>query len=38
MSLLYPGRIDKLEIGVTAATNVDMENVVLMNWERNHER
>ena len=37
MSLLYPGRIDKLEIGLTAADNVDITNVVLMNWERNHD-
>lgn len=37
MSLLYPGRIDKLEIGVSAAVNTDITNVVLMNWERNHD-
>lgn len=37
MSLLYPGRIEKLEIGVTNVNNVDIENVVLMNWERNHD-
>lgn len=37
MSLLYTGRIDKLEIGTAAAVNVDIDNVVLMNWERNHD-
>lgn len=37
MSLLYPGRIDRLEIGLTAVINTDIDNVVLMNWERNHD-
>ena len=37
MSLLYPGRITKLEIGLTALNNVDIDNVILMNWERNHD-
>ena len=37
MSRVYTGRIDKLEIGRTAVTNADIENVVLMNWERNHD-
>jgi len=32
----YPGRIDKLEIGLTAAVNTDM-NPVLMNWNENHD-
>ena len=33
----YTGRIDKLEIGLTAATNTDITNVILMPWERNHD-
>lgn len=37
MSLLYTGRISKLEVGLTALNNVDIENIVLMNWERNHD-
>ena len=37
MSLLYIGRIEKLEIGLSAATNTDITNVILMNWERNHD-
>lgn len=37
MSLLYIGRIDKLEIGLTSLVNVDITNVILMNWERNHD-
>ena len=37
MSRTFTGRIDKLEIGKTAATNVDINNVVLMNWDRNHD-
>lgn len=37
MSLLYPGRITKLEVGLTALNNVDIINVILMNWERNHD-
>lgn len=37
MSLLYIGRIDKLEIGLTAVINTDITNVILMNWERNHD-
>ena len=36
MSRVFTGRIDKLEVGKTSATNVDIENVVLLNWERNH--
>lgn len=32
----YTGRIDKLEIGTTAATNVEM-HPILMAWERNHD-
>ena len=37
MSLVYTGRIDKLEIGTAAGVNVDITNVVLMNWERVHD-
>jgi len=37
MSDVFTGRIDKLEIGKTTATNVDITNVILMNWERNHD-
>jgi len=37
MSLVYTGRIDSLEIGVNAANNTDITNVVLMNWERIHD-
>jgi len=37
MSLVYPGRIDKLEIGLTAGTNTDILNVILANWDRNHD-
>lgn len=37
MSDVFTGRIDKLEIGLTAGTNADIVNVVLMNWERNHD-
>jgi len=37
MSDVFTGRIDKLEIGKTAATNVDIENAVLLNWERSHD-
>jgi hypothetical protein len=37
MSLIYTGRIDKLEIGLNAGNNVDITNVVLMNWERIHD-
>ena len=33
----YTGRIDRLEIGTGAAANTDITNVVLMNWERNHD-
>lgn len=33
---MYPGRIDKLEIGLTEATNVDM-HPILMAWEENHD-
>lgn len=36
MAAVITGRIDKLEIGTTAATNVDM-TPVLMNWEKNHD-
>jgi hypothetical protein len=37
MSLVYTGRIEKLEIGLTAGTNTDITNIVLMNWERIHD-
>lgn len=37
MSETFIGRIDKLEIGLTAATNTDMTNIILMNWELNHD-
>ena len=37
MSLLYIGRITKLEIGTTAVVNEDIDNMILMNWERNHD-
>jgi len=37
MSDVFTGRIDKLEIGTTAGTNTDIVNLVLMNWERNHD-
>jgi len=37
MSLVYTGRIEKLEIGLTAGTNTDITNVVLINWERVHD-
>lgn len=37
MSDTFPGRIDKLEIGLTAGTNTDITNVVLMSWELNHD-
>ena len=37
MSRVYTGRIDKLEVGRTAVTNTDIDNVILMNWERNHD-
>ena len=33
----FTGRIDKLEIGLTAAANTDITNIILMNWERNHD-
>jgi hypothetical protein len=33
---VFTGRIDKLEIGTTIATNADI-NVILMNWELNHD-
>ena len=36
MAEVYTGRIDKLEIGLTAATNEDVMPV-LMHWERNHD-
>lgn len=37
MSDTFIGRINKLEIGLTAGTNTDITNVVLMNWELNHD-
>lgn len=37
MSEIFTGRIDRLEIGLTALNNVDMTKVILMNWERNHD-
>ena len=37
MSEVFTGRIDKLEIGTTPGTNADITNLVLMNWERNHD-
>jgi len=37
MSDVFTGRIDKLEIGTTPGTNTDITNLVLMNWERNHD-
>lgn len=37
MSDVFTGRIDKLEIGITAGTNTDLTNVILMNWELNHD-
>ena len=39
MSLVYPGRIDRLEIGTAAAvgSHADITNVILMNWELNHD-
>jgi len=37
MSDTFTGRIDKLEIGLTAGTNTDITNAVLMNWELNHD-
>lgn len=38
MSSVFTGRINKLEIGTGGdPDNVDIENVVLMNWERNHD-
>jgi hypothetical protein len=37
MSVTLPGRIDKIEVGLSAGTNADITNAVLMNWERNHD-
>ena len=37
MTEVRTGRINKVEIGRTAGTNTDMVNVILMNWERNHD-
>lgn len=37
MSTVVTGRIDKLEIGTTPGTNTDVANVVLMNWDLNHD-
>jgi len=34
---IFPGRIDKIEIGLAADDNCDITNVILMNWERIHE-
>jgi hypothetical protein len=36
MAEVYPGRIDKLEIGLDAANNTDAYPT-LMNWEENHD-
>ena len=33
---VYPGHIDKLEVGISAIQNEDI-HVVLMNWEENHD-
>lgn len=37
MAETFIGRIDKLEVGLSAGTNADITNVVLMNWELNHD-
>jgi len=34
---IFPGRIDKIEIGLTAGSNCDITNVIAMNWERMHD-
>jgi hypothetical protein len=34
---ILPGRITKVEIGLSAGTNCDIVNVILFNWERVHE-
>ena len=34
---IFPGRIDKIEIGLTVGTNCDITNVIVMNWERMHD-
>ena len=37
MTLVYTGRIDKLEIGTSIDDNTDITNLVLFNWERIHD-
>ena len=37
MAQVFTGDIRKLEIGTTAGTNTDMSNVILMNWDLNHD-
>ena len=37
MSDVFTGRIKKLEVGTTAGPNTDMTNVILMNWDLNHD-
>jgi hypothetical protein len=37
MSDVFTGRIAKLEIGLTAGTNTDITNVILMNWDLTHD-
>ena len=37
VNYIFPGRIDKIEIGLTAGTNCDITNVIAMNWERMHD-
>ena len=37
MSDVFTGRITKLEIGLTAGTNTDIINVILMNWDLSHD-
>ena len=37
MSLVYTDRVDQLEIGLNAVNNVNITNVVLINWERIHD-
>lgn len=37
VNYIFPGRIDKIEIGLTAGTNCDITNVITMNWERMHD-
>jgi len=37
MTLVYTGRIDHLAIGLNAGQNVEITNIVLMNWEDIHD-